>query len=53
MVKPCAAHVAFEGSLPPARAAALADEKVRPHVAGKTVIKVIVVPAKLVNIVVK
>ena len=33
--------------------AALADEKVQPHIAGKTVVKVIVVPAKLVNIVVK
>jgi leucyl-tRNA synthetase len=32
---------------------ALADEKVRPHVAGKTIVKVIVVPDKLVNIVVK
>jgi len=35
------------------KAAALADEKVQPHIAGKTVAKVIVVPAKLVNIVVK
>jgi leucyl-tRNA synthetase len=34
-----------------ARAAALADEKVQPHIAGRTVVKVIVVPAKLVNIV--
>ena len=32
---------------------ALADEKVQPHIAGKTVVKVIVVPAKLLNIVVK
>jgi leucyl-tRNA synthetase len=33
--------------------AALADEKVAGRVAGKTVVKVIVVPAKLVNLVVK
>ncbi|MDP3000309.1 MAG: leucine--tRNA ligase [Bryobacterales bacterium] len=32
---------------------ALAGEKVRPHLAGKQVVKVIVVPDKLVNIVVK
>jgi leucyl-tRNA synthetase len=32
---------------------ALEDEKVRAHTAGKTVVKVIVVPGKLVNIVVK
>jgi leucyl-tRNA synthetase len=32
---------------------ALADEKVRPHLAGKQIVKVIVVPDKLVNIVVK
>jgi len=32
---------------------ALEDEKVRAHIAGKTVVKVIVVPGKLVNIVVK
>ena len=34
-------------------AAALADEKVRSRTAGKTVAKVIVVPGKLVNLVVK
>jgi leucyl-tRNA synthetase len=34
-------------------AAALADEKVRSRTAGKTVVKVIVVPGKLVNLVVK
>ena len=34
-------------------AAALADEKVPTRIAGKTVIKVIVVPGKLVNLVVK
>jgi leucyl-tRNA synthetase len=32
---------------------ALEDEKVRAHTAGKTAVKVIVVPGKLVNIVVK
>jgi leucyl-tRNA synthetase len=35
-----------------AEAAALADERVQNHVAGKTVRKVIVVPNRLVNIVV-
>ena len=34
-------------------AAALADEKVQARIAGKTVVKVIVVPRKLVNLVVK
>jgi leucyl-tRNA synthetase len=34
-------------------AAALADEKVKSRIAGKTVVKVIVVPGKLVNLVVK
>ncbi len=34
-------------------AAALADEKVKARIAGKTVAKVIVVPGKLVNLVVK
>ena len=33
--------------------AALADEKVRARTAGKTIVKIIVVPAKLVNLVVK
>ena len=32
---------------------ALADEKVKAHIAGKTIVKKIVVPGKLVNIVVK
>jgi leucyl-tRNA synthetase len=32
---------------------ALAEEKVRPHIAGKQIVKVIVVPDKLVNIVVR
>ncbi len=35
------------------QAAALADEKVAARVAGRTLVKVIVVPAKLVNLVVK
>jgi leucyl-tRNA synthetase len=35
------------------KAAALADEKVAARIAGKTIVKVIVVPGKLVNIVVK
>lgn len=34
-------------------AAALADEKVQEFIAGKTIVKVIVIPGKLVNIVVK
>jgi leucyl-tRNA synthetase len=35
------------------KAAALADAKVLARIAGKTVVKVIVVPGKLVNLVVK
>ena len=35
------------------KAAALADEKVKSRIEGKTVVKVIVVPGKLVNLVVK
>ncbi len=35
------------------KAAALADEKVVARIEGKTVVKVIVVPGKLVNLVVK
>ena len=35
------------------KAAALADEKVEARIEGKTVVKVIVVPGKLVNLVVK
>jgi leucyl-tRNA synthetase len=34
-------------------AAALADEKIQARIAGKTVVKIIVVPRKLVNLVVK
>ena len=32
---------------------ALADEKVQPHLAGKQVVKIVTVPDKLVNVVVK
>ena len=35
------------------KAAALADERVKSRIGGKTVVKVIVVPGKLVNLVVK
>jgi leucyl-tRNA synthetase len=35
------------------QAAAFADEKVKVRIEGKTVVKVIVVPGKLVNLVVK
>jgi leucyl-tRNA synthetase len=35
------------------KAAALADEKVKMRIEGKTLVKVIVVPGKLVNLVVK
>jgi leucyl-tRNA synthetase len=35
------------------KAAALADEKVKARNAGKTIVKVIIVPNKLVNLVVK
>jgi leucyl-tRNA synthetase len=35
------------------KAAALADEKVKARIAGKTIVKVIIVPNKLVNLVVK
>jgi leucyl-tRNA synthetase len=35
------------------KAAALADERVKSRIEGKTLVKVIVVPGKLVNLVVK
>jgi leucyl-tRNA synthetase len=35
------------------RATALADEKVKTAIAGKEIVKIIIVPGKLVNIVVK
>ncbi len=45
----CAAEAGYEDI----EAAALADEKVQARIAGKTVVKIIVVPRKLVNLVVK
>ena len=45
-------QLAVDASNEEAEAAALADERVQSHVAGKTVRKVIVVPNRLVNIVV-
>jgi len=45
--------VAFGTAKETLEAKALADEKVRPHLDGKNVVKVISVPDKLVNIVVK
>jgi leucyl-tRNA synthetase len=46
-------HVAADADNKTIEAAALADEKVRSRVAGKNVAKVIVVPGKLVNLVLK
>ena len=46
-------HAAFGTPQEELEVRALADEKVRPFLAGKQVVKVIVVPDKLVNIVVK
>jgi leucyl-tRNA synthetase len=43
--------VAADADAPALERAALADEKVQAHVAGKTIRRVIVVPGKLVNIV--
>jgi len=45
--------VAADADAKTLEAAALADEKVQGRIAGKTVVKVIVVPRKLVNLVVK
>ncbi|MGM9944524.1 MAG: leucine--tRNA ligase [Lysinibacillus sp.] len=45
--------VAKDASKEELEAAALADEKVQEFIAGKTIVKVIVIPGKLVNIVVK
>jgi leucyl-tRNA synthetase len=45
--------VAAESDQETVKAAALDDEKVQSRVAGKTVVKVVVVPGKLVNLVVK
>jgi leucyl-tRNA synthetase len=46
-------RVAADADAKAIEAAALADEKVKSRIAGKTVVKVIVVPGKLVNLVVK
>jgi leucyl-tRNA synthetase len=46
-------RVAVDASTKDMEIAALADEKVKARIAGKTVVKVIVVPGKLVNLVVK
>jgi leucyl-tRNA synthetase len=46
-------RVAADADAKTIEAAALADEKVQARIAGKTVVKVIVVPGKLVNLVVK
>jgi leucyl-tRNA synthetase len=46
-------HVAFGTPAKELEEQALADEKVKPFVAGKQVVKIITVPDKLVNIVVK
>jgi leucyl-tRNA synthetase len=46
-------HVPFGTPKEKLESLALADEKVQPHLAGKQVVKVISVPDKLVNVVVK
>jgi leucyl-tRNA synthetase len=46
-------RVAADADVKTIEAAALADEKIQARIAGKTVVKVIVVPRKLVNLVVK
>jgi leucyl-tRNA synthetase len=46
-------HVPFGTPKEELEALAMADEKVQPHLAGKQVLKVITVPDKLVNVVVK
>ncbi len=46
-------RVAADAAPKSIEAAALADEKVQSRASGKTVVKVIVVPGKLVNLVVK
>jgi leucyl-tRNA synthetase len=45
--------LAAESDKEAVQAAATADEKVQSRTAGKTVVKVVVVPGKLVNLVVK
>jgi len=46
-------RVAINASEEEIRQRAQAEEKVAPHVAGRQVVKIIIVPQKLVNIVVK
>jgi leucyl-tRNA synthetase len=46
-------RVAADANAKTIEAVALADEKVQSRTAGKNVVKVIVVPGKLVNLVVK
>jgi leucyl-tRNA synthetase len=46
-------RVAVDADSKSLETAALADEKVQARIAGKTVVKVIVVPRKLVNLVVR
>ncbi|RAV34158.1 leucine--tRNA ligase [Corynebacterium heidelbergense] len=46
-------HVAPDAPKEDLEAAALAEEKVRPHIEGKQIVKIIVVPGKMVNIVAK
>ena len=46
-------RVAADADAMTLEAAALADEKVQSRIGGKTLVKVIVVPCKLVNLVVK
>ena len=46
-------HVPFGTSKEELESLALADEKVQPYLAGKQAVKVITVPDKLVNVVVK
>ncbi len=46
-------RVAADADLKTLEAVALADEKIQARIAGKTVVKLIVVPRKLVNLVVK
>jgi leucyl-tRNA synthetase len=46
-------RVAVDAAPKAIEAAALADERVKTRIAGKTVVKIIVVPGKLVNLVVK
>jgi leucyl-tRNA synthetase len=46
-------QVAAHADRPAVEEAALADENVQRHIEGKTVVKMIVVPGRLVNVVVK